>query len=243
MTLASSTDIRHSEARIEAIDHAAGTMVIQTDPVSLEEAFYEVNFTPRTRVTIDEVLTRPEDLRVNDRVAVKCCEAMGEDGLSVAKVIRVWATRRGAMSYHDPMGTLIWACGHILALDLESGQVDFELRKDASADWIGLKFWEEAGDSATPYGSAAQRLRVVRTWADADDRPVRYRFGIDDGVGVFLNGIETPLSGLRVGDEVGVEFQTSQHGREIILPEYLRAFVSVKTEMCPPWPASGAESV
>jgi len=214
-------DIRHRTARIAEVDAEAGRMVVHVDPVSLEEEFYEVELLPGTRATIDEMPAETSDLRADQTVALQCWEEIGPDGLPVWKAIRVWASRRGALSYHEPMGPLIWACGQITKLDMEAGQLEVELLPRGAEDWTGYKFWQQAGTDATAYGMAAEHLRVMDKWA-ASDAPYRYRFAIDEAVGIFVNGHEADLSDLKLGDAVGVQFQTAQDERSIILPEFIR---------------------
>jgi len=123
-----------------------------------------------------------------------------------------------------PDAITIWACGKVTAHDGAAGTLTFERPATAATDYKGYRFWlaaKDAGQKLYLDDTAAQRLHVVAGWVKADSRFMTIR--TDDAADVILNGrFGATWDDVRVGDFVGVEFDTGQPGQSVILPRTVR---------------------
>jgi len=118
----------------------------------------------------------------------------------------------------------IWLTGRVTAVHADQRVLEVAHGPPPTDDMKGLAFWRGAGDRAEAYlPDVKARLEVVRRWA-ARERPKTYRFAVDAGVDIFLNGRAAGLGDLKPGDRLGVQYPAASDAQDGIRPVHVRAY-------------------
>jgi hypothetical protein len=119
----------------------------------------------------------------------------------------------------------VWMPATVTAVDPGGRRVSVERALPPREEMKGIRFWDDAGDEASPFDPIVKaRLETVRAWlADPRETPT-YELLMEDSTDTFVNGWEKPPSELRVGDRVGVCYAVGEDKSRTIRPLQVRAY-------------------
>ncbi len=172
-----------------------------------------VQIQPRTRITRSDDPIAFDDLKPGDPIEFDYWQTDAQTQPVPARTVQVRRSWFGNL----PM---VWLSGTIKEIDEKNEIVTVELNPIDPEKCYGLQFWEEA-QGAKPDASTAARLKALRYWID---HPVKcYRFGLDEGSLLFLNGRTAETTALKTGDFIAVQYNSKHEDLDLIRPEHVRA--------------------
>ncbi len=149
--------------------------------------------------------------------------ADSEPGGLTARSLEIISNHQESLS-RWPSRVTVWACGKVRQCDVQDGILSVERLTVPAAEYKGHHFYVEAmeaGQRIHPNETVTQRLAVVSDWIESRSHMLRLR--MDDGVDVIINGrFGLSWSDIRIGDFVGVEYDTVQHGQEVLAARTVR---------------------
>jgi hypothetical protein len=119
----------------------------------------------------------------------------------------------------------VWMSACVVSVDLDEGRVLVQRKPVPREQMKGLRFWEESSDRPVAFDPiVSRRLATVRTWFDDPDPEEPYELLIDRQTDIFVNGWLQSPDALRVGDQIGVCWETSPEMNRTPRPIQIRVY-------------------
>jgi hypothetical protein len=203
-------------SRIAEIDRDAGEILLRNDFEKLARRDRILGLPTEYSVRVDDeseirhlnvggMLLSLEDLQVGDRMErISIWEYTDDPGTLCLR----WGTVKHNEANKNLPPRKRWGNSWLIGCitDRTDSQVTVLVDEPNEKELIGYQFWKESGSRATmpEEGKARAIMTQLERWLAEDDAARTYRFGVDAQTFVYLNGWETSLSELDVGDVVRV---------------------------------------